>query len=87
MNYEKGMLVRSLAGHDAGSLYIIIEETADAVLVANGREKTLAKTKKKKKKHVQLIKYKPEGITQRLADGKLTDADLVFAIRTYKENN
>ena len=87
MNYEKGMLVRSLMGHDAGNIYIIIEESADTVAVANGRQKTLAKPKNKKKKHVQLIKYKPEGIEAKLNEGRLTDADLVFAIRTYKENS
>ena len=46
--FEKGMLVRSKAGHDAG--------TEDAyVYLADGRLRTLQKPKKKKKKHVQII--------------------------------
>ena len=38
-----GYLARSLAGHDKGSLYIIIEETAQYLLVADGELKTLEK--------------------------------------------
>ncbi len=51
-----GYLARSTAGHDKGTLYIIIEETEQSVLVADGRLKTLEKPKRKNKKHIQLIK-------------------------------
>ena len=37
LSYEPGMLVRSLAGHDKGKLYIIIEER-DQIASAFGRE-------------------------------------------------
>ena len=53
-----GYLARSTAGHDKGTLYIIIEETEQSVLVADGRLKTIEKPKRKNKKHIQLIKIK-----------------------------
>ena len=53
-----GYLARSLAGHDKGNLYIIIEETAQYLLVADGESKTLEKPKKKNPKHLQLIRIK-----------------------------
>ncbi|MBQ7581805.1 MAG: KOW domain-containing RNA-binding protein [Lachnospiraceae bacterium] len=51
-----GYLAKSLAGHDKGTTYIIIEETETDVLVADGKYKTLEHPKRKNKKHVQLIK-------------------------------
>ena len=53
--FEKGMLVKSLAGHDAGELYIIVETDAQYVYLVDGRIRTLSRPKRKKRKHVQLI--------------------------------
>jgi len=53
-----GFLAYSLAGHDKGELYLIIEETEDYVHVADGAVRTLDRLKKKNKKHVQIIKKK-----------------------------
>ena len=53
--FEKGMLVKSLAGHDAGETYIIVETDAQYVYVVDGKIRTLARPKRKKRKHVQLI--------------------------------
>ena len=53
-----GYLARSIAGHDKGNLYIIIEETDQYLFLANGKERTLEKPKRKNRKHVALIKIK-----------------------------
>ena len=53
--FEKGMLVRSKAGHDAGEIFIITGTEDAYVYLADGRLRTLQKPKKKKKKHVQII--------------------------------
>ncbi|MCR4685792.1 MAG: KOW domain-containing RNA-binding protein [Lachnospiraceae bacterium] len=53
-----GYLAKSLAGHDKGNIYIIIEETETDVLVADGKHKTLGHPKRKNKKHIQVIKQK-----------------------------
>ena len=53
-----GYLARSIAGHDKGTLYIIIEETDQYLFLANGKERTLEKPKRKNRKHVALIKIK-----------------------------
>jgi len=55
VKYEKGMLVRSKAGHDAGNLYMIISADERCVYLADGRIRTLDKLKKKNKQHVQII--------------------------------
>ena len=48
--FEKGMLVRSKAGHDAGEIFIITGTEDAYVYLADGRLRTLQKPKKKKKK-------------------------------------
>ena len=53
-----GSFAKSLAGHDKGQLYIIIEETAEQYVLADGKQKTLEHPKKKNKKHMQIIKKK-----------------------------
>lgn len=51
-----GMLATSLMGHDKGKIYVIVEETKDAVVLVDGKLRPVGKPKKKKKKHIQLIK-------------------------------
>lgn len=58
--WEKGMLAKSLAGHDEGRIYIILKADDTYVYLTDGDIKKLDHPKKKKKKHVQLIKQKFE---------------------------
>ena len=46
----KGMYARSLAGHDKGRLYIIIEANEIYVYLSDGKIRPLDKLKKKKLK-------------------------------------
>nr|WP_027870578.1 KOW domain-containing RNA-binding protein [[Eubacterium] cellulosolvens] len=50
---EKGMYATSLAGHDKGRLYIIIEENEKYVILSDGRSHPLERPKKKKRIHIQ----------------------------------
>ena len=56
--WETGMLAKSLAGHDKGKIYVIINKEETEIWLADGENRTLDKLKKKKKKHVQLIRQK-----------------------------
>lgn len=58
--YEVGMLARSKAGHDNGHVYVILNVDDAYVYLADGSIRTIAKPKKKKKKHVQVICEKHE---------------------------
>ena len=55
---EIGMLAKSKAGHDKDSTYLIINIEGTHVYLANGRTKTLANPKKKKIKHMQVVRQK-----------------------------
>lgn len=54
--YNIGMLARSKAGHDKDKVYVIIDADQTYVYLADGRIRTLNNLKKKKRKHVQIIK-------------------------------
>ena len=77
--YGTGCLVRSLAGHDKGTYYIIVREDAHYVYLADGRTKTAAKPKRKKRKHVQFSHKWDEALAAQFADGAVTGKDLIQA--------
>ena len=52
---EAGMFARSKAGHDKGRLYLIEKTEGEYVYLVDGARRTLAKPKKKKQKHIQVI--------------------------------
>lgn len=54
--WEKGMLAKSLAGHDKDKIYVILSLDDAYVYLVDGSLRTLDKPKKKKKVHVQLIR-------------------------------
>ncbi len=49
-----GKYAISTAGRDAGKLYIIVGSENGMLLLADGKERTLAKPKKKNAKHVEV---------------------------------
>lgn len=51
-----GMLAISKAGHDKRNVYVIIEEDDEYVYLADGKNRTVSRPKKKNKKHIQIIK-------------------------------
>lgn len=53
-----GILAMSKAGHDKGTIYVIIREEGEYVYVADGHIRTVNRPKKKNNKHVQIIKQK-----------------------------
>ena len=69
MEYRLGMLAKSLAGHDQNKIYVIMQEDENHVFLCDGSIRTLDHLKKKKKKHVQLIKSVSEELSDKLANG------------------
>ena len=50
----RGMFARSLAGHDKGKLYVIVDTDGTYVYLADGKIRTMEHPKKKKQIHIQL---------------------------------
>lgn len=58
--WKSEMLALSRAGHDKDVCYVVLDEDDSYVWLADGRRRTLEKPKKKKKKHVQIIRHLPD---------------------------
>mgnify|MGYP002512836363 CR=1 FL=1 len=85
MEYKAGTICESLAGHDRGELFVIIEEQREYVFLVNGDSRPLAKPKKKKKKHIQVIYDEEEWKRKVLIErGRIRDEHIRSLIRGYK---
>ena len=71
MEYRVGQKVRSKAGRDSGTDYIVIRTEGNYVYVADGAVRRLDNPKKKKIKHVEGSYNISEEIAERLLDGSL----------------
>ena len=74
--YGVGMMARSLAGHDKGKVYMVLD----------GKIRTLDHPKKKRIKHVQVDRHIPEWIQNVIREGRdLQDSDVIRGRREYGE--
>ncbi|SCZ76598.1 hypothetical protein [Pseudobutyrivibrio xylanivorans] len=82
------MLATSKAGHDRNQVYVIIEENNDFYMIANGTTKPVAKPKKKKKIHLQLIKNIPSEVLDEIQDKEaLDDITIKRILKVYNRRN
>lgn len=84
-----GMFAISKAGHDKGKMYLVVGEDAATVDLSDGRIRMLDNPKKKKKKHVQIVKKDSDPVLMH----KLLKGEIIYneeikhaiRIRTNKE--
>lgn len=82
--FQFGMLAYSRAGHDKGKLYVIIKADHEYVYLVDGIYKKISNPKKKRFKHIQIIKDIPEIITKCMKSGKkVTDEDIKRSIKIF----
>lgn len=73
MDMESGQVVKSLAGRDKGTLYLILGFEGNRALLANGRNQTVQRPKKKNLKHLQPYRCVVPEIKERIRQGNLSD--------------
>lgn len=78
------MLAVSRAGHDKDSLYVVLEDDGTYYVLADGRRRTLDKPKKKKQKHVQIIRRLPEELLAQMQSMTL-DAHVRKVLKQYRD--
>ena len=82
------MLATSKAGHDSKQVYVVLEDKDDYLLLANGTTKTIAKPKKKKKIHLQVIKKIPSEVLAEFNEsGALDDIKIKRILKVYNRRN
>ncbi len=80
--YQTGMLAWSRAGHDNGRLYVIAAVEEEYVFLTDGRLRPLEKPKKKKKKHVQVIRTIPREL-ENMSENTIKNEDVRRVIRRF----
>ena len=60
-------MAKSLRGHDKDEIYVIYKKDESFVFLINGDNKTLNHMKKKKQKHIQVIKNLPQEVLECLS--------------------
>lgn len=82
-----GQYVISKAGHDKGTIYLVVAEAGQRVLLADGKSKTLARPKVKNRKHIQPIQaFAKERVLQILREGgSLYPEEIRRLIREYRD--
>ncbi|MCI9086453.1 MAG: RNA-binding protein [Clostridia bacterium] len=84
MEIVEGSIVRSIAGRDKGSLFIVISREGDYVYLANGELRKVDRPKRKKLKHLQGTKSVSEFVQNKLAAvGKVTNSEVRKALAEF----
>lgn len=83
-----GQFVTSRAGHDKGTLYVVVAEEDDFVYLSDGRLKHPDKPKKKRRKHIQLINAEVDELLKArlLARDVVRSEEIRCAIRLFEGN-
>ena len=84
-------VVLTTAGRDAGQWFYVIDADPVFLLLANGKDRTLEKPKRKKRKHVQKVLRSETRVAEKIRSGdKVLNGelrrDLVFLTKDASEN-
>ena len=85
-------VVESTAGRDAGSLYYVIEADDTWLSLANGKDRTMEKPKRKKCKHTKKVLRSETRVAEKLCSGdKVLNSelrrDLAYLSRVLQGND
>ena len=85
-------VVVSTAGRDQGELFYVIDEDPVYLILANGKDRTLDKPKRKKRKHVQKVLRSETRVAAKIISGdKVLNSELrkelAFLGRELQSNN
>ena len=85
-------VVVSTAGHDQGELFYVVSTDDQFLYLANGKDRTLDKLKRKKRKHVQKVLRSETRVVEKLLRGdKVLNSelrrDLAFHAKEMQANN
>lgn len=81
--YEVGQLVRSLAGHDKGQIFVVVEIEEDYIWLADGKSRLLTNPKKKKIRHIQKINTNIYDLSRDVDIHNFKDIDVRNSIEMY----
>ena len=77
MDIEKSDIIISLAGHDAGKLFFVVDTDEQFVWIADGRGRKLESPKRKKRRHIQRLPQTDSRVAEKIRNGdKVLNSEL-----------
>ena len=85
-------VVISTAGHDKGEIFYVVSTDDNYLYLANGKDRTLDKPKRKKRRHVQKVLRSETRVAEKILSGdKVLNSelrrDLAYHAREMQANN
>ena len=85
-------VVLSTAGHDAGKLFYVLEADDTWLTLVNGKDRTIEKPKRKKRKHTKKVLRSETRVAEKLRSGdKVLNSelrrDLAYLSREMQSND
>ena len=85
MTFLRGDVVRYVAGHDRGDLFLVLREEGDFLWLVDGKCRKLETPKKKRRKHVVSAGVWTHPVAGRLQDGEpVLDSDIRRALAAFR---
>lgn len=86
MDFGRGQIVRSLAGHDRGRFFFVLNTEGDFLFLADGKERKVTHPKRKRRKHTQPMGMRSHPITQKIQNGEaVLDGELRKALAVFRD--
>lgn len=84
-----GNFAFSKAGHDKTQLFVIVAEEGDFVYLCDGKSRTVARPKKKRRKHIQIVNQTVEDtlLAELRNHERVTDEQIRRAVKIYQQHN
>lgn len=70
MDISRSDVVLSMAGHDKGMLFFVLDTDGVYVSLANGKERKVERPKRKKSKHVRKLPRPDSRLTEKIRSGE-----------------
>lgn len=85
MEFAKVQVVRSLAGHDKGGLFCVLDTDGAYLLLADGKHRSAASPKRKKRRHAEYAGELQEPAAERLRAGEpAADREIRRALAAFR---
>ena len=86
MRFEKAQIVRSLRGHDSGTLYCVLDAEGDRLLLVDGKRRRVSRPKRKNGVHVALVDGVEHPILEKVRSGQsVGDRELRCALAQIRD--
>lgn len=83
-NIRKGLIVRSILGHDKSEQYVVYDYDNNYVSLVNGKNRPISNPKKKSLKHIIKIGECKE-IVEKIENNKIDNSEIIRVLKDFKQ--